>query len=139
MSYKKTAIYVASRVAHAPDWRSLREQGYPIISTWIDEACYGETKELCELWGHIRSEIVQCTAFVFLVRGMNDFPFKSALVEVGMALALGKHVFVALENVVLQEGRTTRPIGSWVRDKNVYLMNTRAEALLAALLHDSGL
>ena len=32
------AIYTASKTKHADKWRALRSAGYPIISTWIDEA-----------------------------------------------------------------------------------------------------
>lgn len=125
-------IYVASRVVRAPVWRRYREKGYPIISSWIDEAGAGETKCFAELWDRIRSEIERSAALVFYADGLDDFPFKGALVEAGIALALGKPVFVCLKDVEL-EGRTMRPIGSWVLARNVTLCETLDEALARAM------
>ncbi|MHB1328011.1 MAG: hypothetical protein ACYC2K_07400 [Gemmatimonadales bacterium] len=121
-------IYVASRVKQAPLWRMFRTSGAPIISTWIDEAGDGETADFGELWQRIRGEIASSKALVFYADGVGDFPFKGALVEVGMALAMGKPVFAALENVML-DGRTMRPVGSWLLDRNVHRCDTVAEAL----------
>jgi len=111
-------IYVASRVKHAAMWRILREK-YAIISTWIDEAGEGETDDLSELWGRITAEVANCDALVLHV-APGDCPLKGALVEVGMAIALGKPVFVSAFGVELEE-RSLRPIGSWLHHKSVVL------------------
>lgn len=111
-------VYVASRVKHAEMWRRLREK-YPIISTWIDEAGENETEDLGELWHRIGKEIEACCAFVLHVES-SDFPLKGALVEIGIALAMGKPVFVSAQGVDLEE-RSFRPLGSWVNHSQVRL------------------
>lgn len=124
-------IYVASRVRHARLWKLYRANGIPIISSWIDEAGAGETENLTELWDRIVSEISESRALVFYAAGPEDFPFKGALVEAGIALTLEKPVYVALEHVTL-EGPTLRPIGSWVRHRNVLLVDDLEIALAGA-------
>lgn len=112
-------IYVASRVKHADLWRDWRAKGAPILSTWIDEAGEGETADMGELWHRILLEVMECTSLVFYAEP-DDFPHKGALVEVGMALALGKPVMVCLPGVHF-DGVTCRPVGSWIRHHLVTL------------------
>lgn len=128
-------IYVASRVKYAEMWKKYRAAGTPIISTWIDEAGEGETADFGELWQRIREEIRRSNALVLYVAGPEDFPFKGALVEVGIALAMDKPVYVAidLEKVKL-EGRTLRPVGSWLKDRSVKVYAELDDALIAASL-----
>lgn len=108
-------FYVASR-ASIPErsemWRSLRVAGWRITSSWIDEAGEGETGSFSELWLRIGREI-ESSAGLILYAESDDFPLKGALIEVGMALALEKLVYVCLPGVSL-DGRTARPIGSWI-------------------------
>jgi hypothetical protein len=126
-------IYVASRVKHAPIWLDYRDRKrWPIVSTWIDEAGDGETADFGELWQRIRAEIGRSKVLVFYADGNEDFPFKGALVEVGMALAMGKPVFAVLDRVMI-EGRTMRPVGSWLRDRNVRKFELLPQAMEAAL------
>lgn len=109
-------FYVASR-ASIPErsamWRDLRSQGWQITSSWIDEAGEGETEDFGELWQRIYREISESDALI-LFATEGDFPLKGALVEVGIALGMGKKVFACLPNVQLQ-GITFRPIGSWIK------------------------
>ena len=83
-----------------------------VLTTWIDEAGEGETDDLGELWSRIRAEIEASRALVLYLRP-GDFPLKGALIEVGMALAMGKPVHVAMRGVEV-EPRSMRPIGSWL-------------------------
>lgn len=121
-----TKFYVASR-ASLPErsamWRDLRSSGWVITSTWIDEAGEGETEDFGELWIRIAFEIWVADALV-LYAETDDFPLKGALVEVGIALALNKAIYVCLPGVELH-ARTARPIGSWIFHPNV----KRIEAL----------
>ncbi len=124
-------IYVASRVKRAPVWEEYKRQGYPIISTWLNETGDDDTDDFGELWARIESEIRRCEVLVFYAGGAEDFPFKGAYIEVGMALACGKPVLVALEDVTLN-GRTMRPIGSWILDRRVKRFASLPEAMTAA-------
>ena len=128
------AIYVASRIKHATMWKQKRKAGAPIISTWIDEAGEGETEDFGELWHRIEGEVKKATALVFYASGYEDFPFKGALVEVGMALAFGKPVYAVIKHVEM-EGRTMRPVGSWILSRRVICLRSLSEALLRAC-HD---
>lgn len=127
-------VYVASRASdprRPAMWQRLRASGVPITSTWIDEAGPGETADLGELWQRIRREVASSRALVLYVEA-DDFPLKGALIEVGMALALGKPVFVVAPGVVLEE-RSMRPLGSWARHPLVKFAPTVEEAARAAL------
>lgn len=108
-------IYVASR-ASIPErsamWRSYRAAGWPISSTWIDEAGEGETADFGELWERIRVEVNDADALI-LYAEPGDLPLKGALIEVGMALHLGMPIFAVLPGVEL-DVRSLRPIGSWL-------------------------
>ena len=110
-------IYVASRVKHSQMWLNLAAMGAPIISTWIREAGDNDTDDFGELWSRILAEIRQSRALVFYGAAGDD-PWKGAFVEVGAALASGKPVFVVLDGIE-PEGRTMRPVGSWLAHPGV--------------------
>ncbi len=126
-----SGIYVASR-ASVPErpamWRRLRDQeGWPIISTWIDEAEAGQTENFSELWARIHSEI-KASLGVILYAEAEDFPLKGAFIECGIALGMGKPVAVVIPGVNLYGGvygdpneqwRPFRAIGSWISHPRV--------------------
>jgi hypothetical protein len=120
-----TGVYVASR-ASLPErpamWRKLRGEGWPINSTWIDEAGEGETKSMQELWARIAREIAAASAVV-LYAEEGDLPLKGALIEVGMAIGMGKPVFACLPGVAL-DARSFRPVGSWLAHPLVTRLNS---------------
>lgn len=114
MTTVRPAVYVASRASvpeRAAMWRELRAAGARIISTWIDEDEEGLTDCFGELWTRIEAEIRSVDRLV-LYAELSDFPLKGAYVEVGMALALGKPVYVVTPGVKL-DSRSLRPVGSW--------------------------
>lgn len=121
-------IYVASRVKHAPMWRQYREAGAPIISTWIDEDGEGETADFGDLWVRIQREVSAAERLVFFAAA-DDFPFKGALVEVGMAIASHAPVYLCLASGVQLEPRSLRPLGSWARHPQVTWVKSLDEAL----------
>lgn len=108
-------IYVASRASlseRGAMWRTLRDRGWPIVSTWIDEDGDGVTNDFIDLWSRIRREVTGAAGLV-LYAETNDFPLKGALVEVGMAIGSGVRVVAVLPGVKLST-RTMRPVGSWL-------------------------
>ena len=126
----KQPIYVASRAsvpARSAMWRDLRSDGWKIASTWIDEAGEGETADYTELWTRIFAEIAAAEKLVLYAES-RDFPLKGAILEAGIALGMGKPVIVCLPGVQL-EGRTMRPIGSWLAHPNV----SRCDSILDAM------
>lgn len=116
-------LYVASR-ASLPQrpamWRGLRERGWRICSTWIDEAGPGQTADFGDLWTRIEGEISACTGLIFYAE-RDDFPLKGALVEVGMAIGMRKPIAVVLAGPPFLEPRTLRPVGSWLFHPRVRL------------------
>jgi hypothetical protein len=124
------AIYVASR-ASIPErsamWRRYRDAGAEITSSWIDEAGEGETADFSDLWARIESEIER-SRMLILYAESGDFPLKGALVEVGMALGMGKQVIACLPGVNL-EPRSLRPAGSWMAHPLVIRIDDIEKAL----------
>lgn len=120
-------IYCASRVRHANMWKQARSEGAPIISSWIDEAGDGETGDFGELWTRIQREVSGADRLVFFAE-KDDFPFKGALVEVGMALQAGKPVYLVLDPDIELDGSTLRPLGSWARHPSVKWVPTLYDA-----------
>ena len=85
-----SGIYIASKTKHAPRWRALRDAGYPIISTWIDEAEPGQSTDLADLADRCIRE--SRDAALFVVYCEPGETLKGGLIEVGARLGVGKVV-----------------------------------------------
>jgi hypothetical protein len=113
-SQKNIAIYGASR-ASIPErsimWKQMIVEGANIVCSWINESGPEETQDFSELWSRIQAEINSCGRLVLYVEN-GDLPLKGALVEVGMALALGKPVWIVCKDIILTK-RDLKPLGSW--------------------------
>jgi nucleoside 2-deoxyribosyltransferase len=123
-------IYVASRASipsRSAFWRSLRADGWKIVSSWIDEAGEGQTADFSELWDRVHREIASADKLI-LYAEPTDFPLKGALIEAGIALGLGKPVIACLPGVQV-DPRTSRPVGSWLSHRNV----TRIDDVMVAM------
>ena len=122
-------VYVCSR-ASVPErveaWRQLRAQGMAITSSWLEEGTK-ERADFGNLWQKVVEEIKDADALLAHF-APEDFPLRGALVEIGIALAFGKPVLVALPNVELT-GPTLRPLGAWAHHPLV----ARYDDLRAAL------
>jgi hypothetical protein len=81
----KRGIYTASKVKHAAIWRHYRDQGFPIISTWIDEAEEGESSSYEEL--SVRCIEEAKSAQILMLFCEDEEILKGALIEAGAALA----------------------------------------------------
>lgn len=85
MSNFDPLLYVASR-ASLPErpamWRAMRDAGWRIVSSWIDEAGEGETASFADLWHRIEDEVRRSDGLI-LYAERDDFPLKGALIEVG--------------------------------------------------------
>ncbi len=77
-------IYTASKTRHAPLWQHLRAVGWPITSTWIDEAGTGQTSDFNNLWERCLKESAECE--VFLLYREDEDVLKGAWIELGAAL-----------------------------------------------------
>jgi hypothetical protein len=86
-----SGIYTASKTRHAHIWQQYRSDGYPIISSWIDEARPGETQDHNDLWTRCIRESQMCAAMV-VYREADDV-LKGAWLEMGVALGAGIPVF----------------------------------------------
>jgi hypothetical protein len=123
-------VYVASR-ASLPDrpamWRELRDKGWRISFTWIDEAGVGQTKSYLDLWTRIQLKINNSDGLI-LYAERDDFPLKGALIEVGMAPGMRKPVAVVLAGQLELEPRSMRPVGSWLHHRNCEIFRTVEQA-----------
>lgn len=80
-------VYTASKTVHADKWRALRDDGWPIVATWIDEAGVGETECFTDLWERCVREASNASA-VLLYREAGEV-LKGAFIETGAALSNG--------------------------------------------------
>lgn len=122
-------IYVASRASspeRAAMWCALRDAGWHITSTWIDEAGEGQTASFTELWGRIEREIRGSLGLIVYAEP-EDFPLKGAYLEAGIAIGAGLPVAVVMPTVEL-EARSDRPMGSWIRHPGVTICESLEEA-----------
>lgn len=119
-------VYVASRVSRAEMWKKYRAQGRPIVSSWIDEAGEGETDSFRELWSRLHYKEIAAARGLVFYGNVADAPWKGALVEVGIALGAGKPVAAVIVGEV--EGRTYRPVGSWIEHPGVRIFKSVSEA-----------
>lgn len=131
-------LYVCSR-ASLPErsamWRKYRDDGYQIVSTWIDQIGKNPKAEqvtdsdlLRALWATIGREIALADRLI-LYAERADFPLKGALIELGMGLGLSKPVTLCLPGVVIEQ-QTYRPLGSWIHHPLV----SRQDRLVSALV-----
>lgn len=100
-------IYIASKAYHRPYWRRARDRaGVPIISRWIDVedkfigTIFGDPEclDYTKLWVECVDDVKACDVLVVYVdrdrkhEGDVSEVLKGALLEVGVALGLGKRV-----------------------------------------------
>jgi hypothetical protein len=104
--------YIASKTKHAARWRALREQGFNIISTWIDEAGPGESSNLSDLATR-RIDEARTADRLILYCEPEDVPLKGALIEIGAALSAGVLVYVVGYCDSLQTALAKHPL--WIK------------------------
>jgi hypothetical protein len=122
-------VYGASRASNpefAEWWRHLRSTGANLVSTWIDVQ-NGSPIDYEVLWSNITKEIQSCDRLVLYIKP-DDFPLKGALIEAGMALALGKPVYIVAPDVVV-DSNTFGPIGSWINHPLVQFTDNIIDAV----------
>lgn len=84
------SIYTASKTSQAWRWRGLRDKGFNIIATWIDEAEEGQSADYADLAQRCIEEAA--AADITILYCQPGDILKGALLEVGAALAAGKEV-----------------------------------------------
>lgn len=129
---KPPKIYIASKSRHRPRWRGLRDTGgYNIISKWIDvdDSLIGDPDRTIKfnfnypkLWADCVTDVKNCDVLVLYAEAGEHL--KGALVEVGIAIALGKEIMVT---GVLEDN------GTWFHYGKVELWDDTIEQLLEFL------
>jgi hypothetical protein len=95
-----TRIFISSKTKHAPRWKQLRTDGAPIISSWIDEAVIGESKDYGNLWKRCIEESSHADAFI--IYREKDEILKGVWIELGAALSHNVPVFaVGIEEFLI--------------------------------------
>jgi hypothetical protein len=114
-------IYIASKTRHASMWQHLRraleetDSTMCISSTWIDEAEVGATVSFSALWARITKEVKNCTCLIAWVEYDDVDRMHGMLVEIGMALATDKPVYLCCDNSI----RAREFLGSWFMHPSV--------------------
>jgi hypothetical protein len=90
----KSGVYVVSKIHRAAMWRTMRNDGFPIISTWIDDGG-PESINFSEAWPRYLAEA--SSAAVMLVFLSLGEVLKGGLLEIGAALSQGTKVIVVGE------------------------------------------
>lgn len=119
-----TDIYLASKIKYAPTLRALRTtwdgMGLNIHSRWLDQAEFEEQADPVEfsIFWLVDEEDVR-TAKVVVVYGEAGDELRGALVEAGMAIALGILVIVVGDSP---------SFGTWVNHPGVLRARTLGHA-----------
>jgi hypothetical protein len=92
MHARTGGIYIASKTKHAKVWKAYRDAGFPLASTWIDEAGKGETENFADLWMRCVWEATNCA--VLIAYREKDEVLKGAMIEIGCAIASGRLVLL---------------------------------------------
>ena len=123
-------VYVCSRTRYAREWINLRNSGWNITSTWIDEAGPGQTKDFKSLWHRIQSEIAQSDVLIAYFNE-SDPTGQGMFVEIGMALAFNIPVILVRESLRYRDlqGIISTP-GSWTNHSGVV---TQTDSFQSAL------
>lgn len=90
----RRGVYIASKTKHSPKWIELRDRGYPLVSSWIDEAKPGATESIAELWIRCIREASNAKALILYQETGEEI--NGALVEVGAALVSGVPVYACV-------------------------------------------
>lgn len=106
-------IYIASKTKHAGHWLKLRvmKPDHTFTSTWIDEACEGQTRDYSELATRCLADVAQ-SDYLLLYCAAGEI-LKGALIEVGAALALGKEVRCVGDSGNLSRVFARHPLWRW--------------------------
>lgn len=110
-------FYPASRasIPERPEmWRKMREQGWPLVATWIDVAGPGMINDWGSFWRTCVREARDADAVLLYVH-YTDLPMKGALVEVGAALGNFKEVYVIIDGFPdeMEFSDVHAALGSW--------------------------
>jgi hypothetical protein len=85
-------IYVLSHPKHAAVWRKYKREGYPIVSTWVDDPHMQESRsKYIPNWLVVEKEIEVCSC-AFIYSSCDDLP-NNLLIEVGMFIGYHKLIY----------------------------------------------
>ena len=119
----KPKIYIASKAAYRPRWREFQDKGYDIVSSWIhtDDRYTDDPTGLdyAKLWQTCENDVRKCD--VLVIYSQREDHLKGALVELGIALGLGKEIIAC--------GDLTDK-GSWMHHPRVSISDKSVEDLM---------
>lgn len=94
-------IYVSSKVIHAEMWQLLRrDRGVPINSSWIYDPTQFDLmnrNQCSKAWAKYVKEVREASC-VLAYTTDGDKPLKGGLIEIGIAIGLGKLIFLVAES-----------------------------------------
>jgi nucleoside 2-deoxyribosyltransferase len=117
-------VYTASKLKHAPLWKQLKEEWIEIefVARWpfFHVGNIPDTSYYAKVFWKQDLEDVQLSDIVLVYAEEGD-KLRGALVEAGMAIALGKEVIVVGESP---------DYGTWTWHSNVYRVSDLTDARL---------
>jgi hypothetical protein len=93
VSQARLGIYVISKIAYASMWISYRDQGYPIISRWLDvDADPKDPQQMQQLWEMILEDCQKAVVAVICLQ--EGETIKGGKIEIGAILGRGGRIFL---------------------------------------------
>lgn len=86
------SVYTASKPRHAAMWREIRAAGINVIATWIDFENDRDIDCFQRLWIQCAHEAAQADVTLLYIEPHDEL--RGAYVEMGIALASGKRVYL---------------------------------------------
>lgn len=131
-------FYTAGKIWHAPKFQMLRDMGWPVNSRWIDLDPVADehfiTHQKDKLWQLCLEDVCNSSFLLLYCEDMQEEQ-RGALVEIGMAMAFGKPIYVVgrCKTVVAHESSdvafTHHNLWTWVDSSDLI----RGTALAIAL------
>ena len=85
-------VYISSKIRHRNMWLKLREFGIPFNSRWLDY--HLDSPPTGKVWQDFIEDIRECNSLLCVAENDDDLEkMKGCLIEVGIALELGKWVY----------------------------------------------
>ena len=119
-------FFIASKTAHAPKWRKLKEEGVPLGCTWPEVTNWEQAPDALRgrFWVENLQELKKCTCLILYCEPQDQQ--QGGLIETGVAISEGIPV------IVVYEGYTPLPEPSWTKHPLVTVVRSLDAAFEAA-------
>tara|TARA_B100000508_G_scaffold111285_1_gene89526 strand:+ start:180 stop:545 length:366 start_codon:yes stop_codon:yes gene_type:complete len=110
-------VYVSSKLKHKDMWLGRREEGLPVISSWIDGEKIEGGYALDMMWERYLTEISEARYIIVYVEPGDIL--KGALIELGAALYKNIPVYVVWDGSIMD---LEKQVGTWIHYRTVTIV-----------------